>query len=140
MSPLDRSSLRTAETALALLVLAIVAVMTTNFPVGYPSWPTLAGVPVNPELVVPGLLAIVVLLGVVADGLRVVTVVLGLLAIGTFLPAVVSYYALYTDTASGAFGGGILTLTVAVPLAVVVLLRYAVREAAHHGVKARISS
>ena len=76
MLPDNRSLLRTTEVVFAALVLLIVTLLVTSFP-HYPSWPTLGPVPINPELVVPGLLGVAVLLGSVADGLSVKSAVFG---------------------------------------------------------------
>ncbi|WP_276301359.1 hypothetical protein [Halorussus lipolyticus] len=137
MTALDRSVRRTVELALAVAVLAIVVVLTTDFPVTYPAWPTLGGFPVNPELVVPGLLGLVTLVGAVSDGLGagslvegVAALVVGVLGAITLLLASASLHTLYIGTAGGIFGGGILTLSVGIPLALVVVLRRPVGTAA----------
>lgn len=131
MLPLDRSLLRTAEAVLSTLVLLVVTLMVTNFSY-YPSWPTLGPVPIDPELVVPGLLGLVVLLGAVVDGLSVESVVVGAFGGFTLLLAIASLHSLYTATAGCSFGGGILTLTAGVPLSVLVLGRIAVSKVVHH--------
>ena len=137
MGPFDRSLLGTAERVLAVSVLAVTAVLTTDFPVEYPAWPTLGGLPVNPELVVPALLGLAVLVGAVTDGLRATSfvagasaLVTGALGAATLLLGSLSLHTLYSGTAGGVFGGGILTLSVGIPLAFVVLLRRPAGEVA----------
>jgi len=130
---------RTVETALAVGVLLVVWVMSTGVPVEYPSWPEVAGVPANPELLVPGALAVVVLVDAVREGVSIVsggigaiksvhalwTAGIGLLAAVTLFLSVVSIQTLYADTGGCVFFGGLLTLSAGVPLALLVLGRRA---------------
>lgn len=125
MSLPGRDALRTVEVALALGVLLVVGVLWTNFPVEYPSWPKLWGIPVDPELVVPGTLGVAVLVDAVTDGLEVWSVVVGALGALTAWLAASSLYALYAGRVSGVFFGGLFTLAVGVPLALLVLGRWA---------------
>jgi len=125
MPSLDRSLLRSAELILAGLVLAVAVVTLTALPEPYPTWPTVGAVPVNPELVVPGLLGVAALAGAFADGLGVGPVVIGAL---TAYNATASLYTLYAVESGGVFWGGFFTLLAGVPLAVAVLARAAVRR------------
>ena len=139
MSLPARSTFQTVEDTLAIGVFVVVAVLATDFPVQYPVWPTLAWVPIDPELVVPGLLGLVALCGAVADGLGVWSAVVGVLGFGTLTLAAVSLHALYAGTAGGVFGGGILTLGVGIPLALVVCLRAVVRTVAPDGARTKLA-
>ena len=136
---MNRRIWRTAEAVLAVAVLLVVVAMSTNVPVEYPSWPEVAGFPANPELLVPGALAVVVLVDAIRDvigcwsdgvisaiksGRAIWSIGIGLLAAATLNLAIVSLYTLYTHTGGGVFGGGLLTLSVGVPLALLVLGRW----------------
>jgi len=130
---------RTVEAALAVGVLLVVWVMSTGVPVEYPSWPEVAGVPANPELLVPGALAVVVLVDAVREGVSIVsggitaikswrslwTAVIGALGAVTLYLSIVSLYTLYADIGGGVFFGGLLTLSAGIPLALLVLGRRA---------------
>lgn len=140
MVVLDRPVLQIAEETLVVAVLAIVAVMVTDFPFAYPAGLSLGGIALYPELVAPGLLGLAALLGAVADGLGVRSLVAGALAAVTLLLASVSLYALYGGTASGVFGGGLLTLSVGVPLALLVVCRWVAREASGRETSGRIGN
>ncbi|WP_265111374.1 hypothetical protein [Halosolutus halophilus] len=122
MPAFDRSPLLAVETAFALAVLLVAAVMVTNVPVEYPTGPTLGGVPVGPELVVPGALGIIVLVDAVTDGLDIWSIVVGAMSAVTVLLASVSLHTLYTSNL-GMFAGGLFTLAAGVPLALLVLGR-----------------
>ncbi|ELZ11044.1 hypothetical protein C479_09543 [Halovivax asiaticus JCM 14624] len=134
---MKREIVRTVETALAVGVLLVVWVISTEVPVEYPSWPEVAGVPANPELLVPGALAVVVLVSalrtsasIVSGGIAAIksaralwTAGIGLLAALTLFLSVVSLYTLYADTGGCVFFGGLLTLSAGIPLALLVLGR-----------------
>ena len=128
MVPPRRDTLRVVEVAFAVAVLAIAALLFAQQPRPWSSWPTAGGVAVDPELWLPGLLAVAAMLGAVADGLGVGSAVAALLAVPTLLLAGLSVYALTTGTAGGVFWGGFLTLAAATPLALAVLGRVAVRS------------
>lgn len=131
MRTTDWSPLRTAELALAVLVALVVALMMTNSPL-YPSWPTLGGFPVDPELVIPGLLGVVALARAMRAGLAIGPVAVGILAAVTVTLATLSLHTLYTGPA-GAFAGGLFTLVVGVALAFAVVARNVVHEVARRG-------
>ncbi|MFC3959739.1 hypothetical protein [Halovivax cerinus] len=134
---------RTVEAALAVGVLLVVWVMSTGVPIEYPSWPEVAGFPADPELLVPGALAVVVLVDVVREGVSIGsggvaaiksararwTGMIGLLAALTLFLSVVSLPALYADTGGCVFFGGLLTLSAGIPLALLVLGRQLFDEA-----------
>ncbi len=140
MSPLDRPALHAIENALAMLVFLIVAILMTDGLLSYPSWPTVGGVPVNPELVVPGLLGLVALLSAGGDGWRIGSIVTGVLGSLTFFVAALSLHTLYTGTAGGVFFGGLLTLACGTSLALVVLARSVIRTFARRGGRAEVDS
>lgn len=131
MRTTDWSPLRIAELALAVLVALVVALFTTNSPL-YPSWPTLGGFPVDPELVVPGLLGVVALARAMRAGLAVGPVAVGILAVVTVTLATLSLHTLYTGSV-GAFAGGLFTLVVGVVLAFAVVARNVVHEVTRRG-------
>jgi len=122
MTSPDRERLLAVEAVLAVTVLAITVALLADLR-GFPSWPTVRGVPVNPELVVPGLLGLVVVLEAVMDRESVPVIALGILGFGTLANAVTGLYTLYTADGGGVFFGGLFTLLVGVPLAVVILGR-----------------
>lgn len=132
MQTTDWSPLRTAELALAVLVALVAALLMTNSPL-YPSWPTLGGFPVDPELVVPGLLGVVALARAMRAGLAVGPVVVGILAAVTVTLATLSLHVLYTGPSGGVFAGGLFTLVVGVALAFAVVVRNVVHEVTRRG-------
>lgn len=123
MDDLQNQPALTLESLLTVAIFGLVGVLVTDFPVQYPTDLELLGVIVYPELFISTLLAVVVLRRVIAAGIQLESVISGVLAVVTAFIALVSLYALYSGTASGSFGGGVLTLMVSVPLATVVLLR-----------------
>lgn len=118
-----RSLLRAVELVLAAQVLLIVAVLAAQLSPPYPAWPTVWGVPVDPELVVPGVLGVVALLSASVDGLGVGSLVVGALGFLTLGMASLSLYSLYTTDGGGVFWGGFVTLAVGLALAVAVVVR-----------------
>jgi hypothetical protein len=119
------STIRTLESTLAALVVLVAVLEVTGLPRPYPAWPTVGPVPADPELVVPGLLGLVAVVGAIRDGIDVGSVVVGGLGALTLWLAATSLYALFAGTAGGVFWGGFFTLVVGVPLAVAVLVRTA---------------
>lgn len=117
------SRLVLVELGLAALV-GLVAIATLTDVVGaYPTWPTLGGVPVDPELVVPATLALVALVRSFQEGLTVGAVSVGGVALVTGWLAAVSWYSLFAGTAGGVFWGGLVTIVAGVALAVAVAVR-----------------
>lgn len=82
-----RSILRVSQLVLAAFVLLIAAITFSNVPQPYPSWPTVGVIPVDPELVVPGLLGVAAILGAVRDGITLGSIAIGTLGIVTLLVA-----------------------------------------------------
>lgn len=138
MSPRTRSVLRAVESFFAAVVILIGFITAADLPRPYPLWPTIGAVPVDPELVIPALLGLAVLVGVVVDGFSVGSVVSGLLGVITLWIALVSLHTLYTVETGGVFWGGFFTLISGVTLAIVVLLRSAVRQTSYGGLPHRI--
>ena len=133
------SRFRLIEVGLALLVCLVAGVFLSDFSQLYPAWPAIAGVPVNPELLVPGLLGIVALVGVVRNGITVGSIAVGVLSIITVSLAVTSLHSLYADTNTGGlFGGSLLVLFVGIPLAIAVLVQNLAREMGVNGVSYRV--
>ncbi len=133
MVPLDRRTLRGAELALAVAVLLVAALIVAGPPDWYPSWPTVAGVPVDPELVIPGSLGVVAVLGAAADGLRIASLVVAALGVVTAWLAATSVHTLATADGGCVFFGGFFTLLAGTLLAVAVLVREAIRALARRG-------
>lgn len=129
---------RAIEPLLAAIVLLIAAITLLDLPGPYPHWPTVGPVPVDPELVVPGLLALVVLPGTVRDGITVGSIGIGILVAVTLWAAATSLYTLYSATGGGVFFGGLVTLASGIALAVAVLLRSGVREWGRRGSPSRV--
>ncbi|WP_436348699.1 hypothetical protein [Natronorubrum sp. FCH18a] len=128
------------ESVLAAVVLLIGLITVADLPRPYPSWPTIGAVPVDPELVIPALLSLAVLIGVIVDGLSVGSVVSGLLGVITLWIALMSLHTLYTVETGGVFWGGFFTLISGVTLAIVVLIRAALRQTSSGGVPRRLRS
>ncbi|MFC7214227.1 hypothetical protein ACFQO4_09075 [Saliphagus sp. GCM10025334] len=131
---------RGSEVVLAVFVLFVDVVLLANRPLPWPSWPELGSVPIDPELVLPGVLAILVITGVVREGLGLRVGQLLALGLGalTLWWASLSLYTLYAGTGGGVFFGGLFTLASATPLAVVVLARAGVRRDLHHRLVASV--
>jgi len=119
--------LRGIEYLLAGSVLAIALLLVMDVPWPFPTWPTIGPFPVDPELVLPGLLALVVLGDVVVEGFSVSSVPIGILALVTLGMATLSLYTLFAGQAGGVFWGGFFTLVLGTPLAIAVLARDVIR-------------
>ena len=133
-----RSSPGTARALLAAVVLSLVAVEFSTLPRPYPTAPTVGPFPVNPELVVPALLAAVVIVGALRDGLGVGSVVTGLLGAVTLWIATTSLYEAYAYTNGGVAWGAFFTIISGLVLAVAVLTRQAVRRVERPNVVGRL--
>lgn len=123
-----RSPLRALQSLLAVLVLVIAAITLFELPQPYPTWPTLGPVLVDPELIIPGMLALVALLETFRVGIAVGSIVIGVLSAVTLWLAATRWYTLYAPTRGGVFWGGLFTLVSGSTLAVAVLVRRAVRK------------
>lgn len=117
------SPLRVSQLVLAGLVFLIAVITASTVPQPYPTWPTIGPVPVNPELVVPGLLGLLAVLGAFREGFSLVSVVAGGLGVVTMGFAFLSLYTLYSGIAGGVFWGGFYTLSSGVILALVVVIQ-----------------
>lgn len=109
------------EIALSIAVLLVAFVMSTDAPVAFPTRPAVGDVPLDPELLVPGLLGLVSLVYSVRRGFGIASILIGLLGAVTVVLALVSLHALYSGSVAGVFGGGLLTLSVGILLALSVL-------------------
>ncbi|MFW5918412.1 MAG: hypothetical protein ACOCR0_02905 [Haloferacaceae archaeon] len=118
---------RGVEYLLAASVLTVAFLVVFQVPLPFPSWPTIGPFPVNPELVLPGALALVVLVDVIGDGFRVSSVLLGTVAVLTLGMATQSLYALFAGQAGGVFWGGFFTLVLGTALGTAVVARDAIR-------------
>lgn len=135
MSVINESRLRTAEIGLAFLVLLVMALTFTALPQPYPVWPTIVGIPVNPELLVPGLLSIVALLCAVRDGMRAGSIVAGILSVLTLYMAIMGFHALlFPEPSGGLFVEGFFSLIFGTALAIVVLARSVARQIGFKGI------
>jgi hypothetical protein len=123
-----RSLLRLSQVVLAVLVLLIATITFSNLPQPYPTWPTVGPIPVNPELVVPGLLGGVAILGALREGIVVGSIVIGMLGAVTLGVAATSLYTLYASTGGGVFWGGFFTLISGVTLAIGVIVQRVLRQ------------
>jgi len=113
---------------LAVFVLLVAAITFSNLPQPYPAWPTVGPIPVNPELVVPGLLGFVAILGALRDGVTVGSIGIGILSTVTLGLAATSLYTLYASTGGGVFWGGFFTLISGVILAIGVIVQQVLRQ------------
>lgn len=127
----DPADVRAIKSVLAGGVLLVAVVTITEVPQPYPTWPTIGSVPVNPELVVPTLLALAVFGGIVADrrSLGIGAAVTGLLGVATCFWGILSLASLYSGGGGGVFWGGFFTLVSGIALAVAVIGREAARAA-----------
>ncbi|MFW5956550.1 MAG: hypothetical protein ACOCQY_04015 [Halorhabdus sp.] len=126
-SSLPRRPVVALQALLSATTIVIAALSFSALPNPIPSWPTIGPIPVNPELLVPGSLAIVTLAVCSRDGPSVGTVATGALAIGTGFLAVISWHALFVGTAGGVFWGGFFTLLAGVALSATIAVRHAIR-------------
>lgn len=122
MSRSDWWSVRGLELLLAALVFAVTVVTFTGVPEPYPTWPTVGGIPVNPELVVPGALGLVAVVRAGTDP-GVGSALVGAVGAVTLLLATTSGYTLYAGSGGGVFWGGFFTLLAGVALALAVVVR-----------------
>ena len=132
-----RSSPGTARALLAAVVLSLVAVEFSTLPRPYPTAPTVGPFPVNPELILPALLAAAVIVGALR-GLGVGSVVTGLLGAVTLWIATTSLYEAYAATNGGVAWGAFFTTVSGLVLAVAVLTRQAVRRVGRPNVVGRL--
>ncbi|MDF9744411.1 hypothetical protein [Natrinema salsiterrestre] len=135
MNLLTESRFRTIEAGLALLVLFIATITFADLPQPYPAWPTVAGLPVNPELIFPGLLAIAALIGAVRDGIRVSSIVIVALSVPTVWMAAMGVQTLlYPEPSGGLFVTGFFSLIFGAALAIAVIVRGAARRMGLSGI------
>jgi hypothetical protein len=132
------SPLRASRLVLAGGVLLVAAITFSGLPQPYPTWPTVGSIPVNPELVVPGLLGLAAVLGALRDGIAVGSIAIGTLGVVTLWVAATSLYELYAGTGGGVFWGGFVTLLVGVVLAVGVVLQELLGRSGHRGAVRRL--
>lgn len=123
-----RFALQLSQVVLAALVLLIATVTFSDLPQPYPTWPTVGTVPVNPELVVPGLLGLVAVLGALREGIAAGSIVIGILGAATLWVAATGLHTLYASTGGGVFWGGFFALISGVVLAIGVLTRSILRR------------
>lgn len=121
-----RSRVRVVELALAATAPLVVAVELTSLPQPYPTWPEAFGLPVNPSLVVPGLLAVAVLAGAALDGITVHSLWLVALSLPTLFLGLLSIRTLMIG-GGGVFWGGYFTLILGIVLSLATLLRATLR-------------
>ncbi|QFU83044.1 hypothetical protein [Natronorubrum aibiense] len=122
------SRFRVTQHLLAALVILLAVVTVFEFPRPYPTWPTVGSVPLNPELVVPGVLGLVALLEPLREGIGVDSILVGVVGAMTLWLAATSLYALYASSAGGVFWGGLFTLLSGVALASLLFLRSVVQR------------
>jgi hypothetical protein len=113
---------------LAAFVLLVATITFSPLPQPYPAWPTVGPVPVNPELVIPGLLGVVTILGALRDGVAVGSISIGLLGAVTLWLAATSLYTLSASTGGGVFWSGFFTLISGVILASGVIVQCVLRQ------------
>lgn len=133
-----RALLRVSHVALAAFVLLIATSTFSTLPQPYPTWPTVGPIPVNPELVVPGMLGFIAILGALRDEVTVGSVGIGLLGAVTLWLAATSLYTLYAATGGGVFWGGFFTLISGVILAIGVIVQHLLRQTSPREISRRI--
>lgn len=122
-SAADRAGplLHATELLLAVGVLLVGAMAFNYLPQPYSAWPTIGPVPASPELVVPALLGLAVLVNAVVDRSDIGSILLGLLG-GVILGiGGVSLSLLYASGTGGVFFTGLFTLVGGIALALGVL-------------------
>jgi hypothetical protein len=117
-----------SQLVLATFVILFATITFSNLPQPYPTWPTVGAVPVNPELVLPGLLGFVAILGALREGMAVGSLVIGVLGAVTLWLAATSLYTLYASTGGGVFWGGFFTLLSGTFLAIGVIVQRVFRQ------------
>ena len=125
--PLPRPSVA-VQMLLAAVTVGIAVLAFSDLPNPLPTWPTLGPVPINPELLVSGALAVVTLVVAVRDGPSIGTVATGALAILTGFLAAISWHTLFVGSASGVFWGGFFTLLAGVALSGAIVARHVARQ------------
>lgn len=117
-----RTPLQSTKLLLAGAVL-LVAAMTFNYlPQPYSTWPTIGPLPVNPELIVPALLGVVVVVEAFVEQFSIASVSLAIFGGLTFLLGAASLYTLYAVESGGVFFGGLFTIVAGILLAIGVFL------------------
>lgn len=113
-----RTALQATKLLLAGAVL-LVAAMTFNYlPQPYSTWPTIGTIPVSPELVVPALLGVVVVVEAFVEQFTIVSVAFAIFGGVTFLLGTASLYMLYAHVGGGVFFIGFFTIIAGILLAV----------------------
>ena len=118
--------LRACQVIMAAVVLLIATITFSDLPQPYPTWLSVGSVPVNPELVVPGLLGVVTIFVAARDAAAVGSVIIWILGVVTLLLSTTSLHALYTSSGGGVFFGGFFTLISGIVLPVAVDVRASV--------------
>ncbi|WP_205738863.1 hypothetical protein [Halonotius pteroides] len=124
--------LRVSQVVAAVGVVLIAIITFSPLPQPYPTWPTLGAVPINPELVAPGILGCITLVVTIRDGISISSAVVGILSVVTLWLAATSLYALYASTAGGVFFGGLFTLVSGIILAVGVVIKQLLGQRESH--------
>lgn len=132
------SRLRVIELALATLVLLNAAIEFFGLSQPYPAWPTVGSLPVDPELIIPGLLGLVAILVTIREGITIGSIVVGVLGVLTLWIAATSLYSLYANTVSGLFGAAFFTFISGTLLAIAVIVQSLVRQSSHRGIPPQI--
>lgn len=112
-----RTALQATKLLLAGAVLLVAAMTFNYFPQPYSTWPTIGSVPVNPELVVPALLGVVVVVEAFVEQFSIASVCLAIFGGLTFLLGAASLYTLYAVESGGVFFIGFFTITARILLA-----------------------
>lgn len=117
-----RTALQATKLLLAGAVLLVAAMIFNYLPQPYPTWPTIGPIPVSPELVVPALLGVVVVVEAFVEQFSIASVFLAIIGGLTFLLGASSLYTLYTVESGGVFFGGLFTIVAGILLVVGVFL------------------
>ena len=117
-----RTALQATKLLLAGAVLLVAAMTFNDLPQPYSTWPTIGAIPVSPELVVPALLGIVVVVEAFVKQFSIASVSLAIFGGLTFLLGALSLYTSYAVESGGVFFGGLFTIVAGILLAVGVFL------------------
>jgi hypothetical protein len=122
-----RTALQATKLLLAGAVLLVTAVTFNYLPQPYTTWPAIGSIPVSPELVVPALLGVVVVVEALVEKFSIASLFLALFGGLTFLLGTASLYTLYAVESGGVFFIGFFTIIAGILLAIGVFLHTIVR-------------
>jgi len=122
-----RTALQATKLLLAGAVFLVASMFFNYLPQPYSTWPAVGSIPINPELVIPALLGVVVVVDAFVEQLTIASVAFAIFGVVTFLLGAASLYSLYAPTGGGVFFIGFFTIIAGIILAFGVFLHTVVR-------------